>query len=81
MFVLRRIMSLSPGLLLKLPKPPTYQFKPTVPMKTRTLRRLVVPGAAPLLGRGRAPPVATATWSRHSIMLPFHMPDQHDQLF
>ena len=23
----------------------------------------------------RAPPVTTATWLRHSIMLPFHMPD------
>src|SRR5262245_62018773 len=32
--------------------------------------------------RPRAPPVTTATWSRHSIMLPFHMSDQHaGQLF
>src|SRR5262249_24476494 len=27
--------------------------------------------------RPRAPPVTTTTWLRHSIMLPFHMPDQH----
>jgi hypothetical protein len=25
----------------------------------------------------RAPPVTTATWLRHSIILPFHRPDQH----
>src|SRR5207248_9056094 len=32
--------------------------------------------------RPRAPPVTTATWLHHSIMLPFHRPDQYaGQLF
>jgi hypothetical protein len=35
------IMSVSPGMLLKLPKPPTCQFKPTAPMKAALVMLLL----------------------------------------